>query len=399
MTYLSKLIIDSKSSLKSFAISFVAGILSGAIVAMCMRERGDINWYIVLLWVIATIIVSLLVLIQLNLKRIVHKTFSDIISTYDSYFGFTIRENQYFERRKHWEPEKRKLCKALVKDLIPRLIKEIRANNKGKIIRLRIVIDAGTTLTPAFSRFLSYDLPESIPKENITIYTNSISGIEEIHKRGYGEHMALDESNFYLFGGRPNSKYVGTESVDPNEYLSILKEDKEKNESEVKKVITLSLLTANWFLVGQDFRTISICARGQEHFNFKRQISEISDYIVLVAPLAKLFSLDNKNLLNEIISDYANRFNMQPRLYESFELVKRPNNAIYLLTTKRKKRYMSPLVNHSRNLHANTLRHNFSLCQECFDYKPPGDTETEVAKREFPHDYIDATDRGRIYVL
>lgn len=220
--------------------------------------------------------------------------------------------NQYQERATHFADEKQLLCERLVTEQLPDLIKECWQDyderNRKSPERIDIIIDSGTTLTPAFAALkhfgLRFEAKEQLIKSAearqhsvrdapnfdppFVVHTNSMSGVGEFNRMG--ESLFFSETNLELFGGNPLGRYQATTGK--------VTESAARMVNPERTGFVISVLTANWVLIGNTFHTIHLCARGRGHLEFKAAAAANADCVVVVAPLGKLLRTDDVNVLN-----------------------------------------------------------------------------------------------------
>ena len=164
------------------------------------------------------------------------------------------------------------------------------------------------------------------------------------------EHLeanTLTERDFNLLGGQPLNKYraiTGEYTIENMERISA-----KKSESN-GKILILGVLTANWFLGGDHLEEMKLCARGDGHLDFKKELIKISDYRIIVSPLGKILPINNIGRLNNLLPDGEEHYP------EPIELPTSERNRTFLLTTFRPKETLSPLKPLSRELRKACLK-------------------------------------------
>ncbi|MCD4789125.1 MAG: hypothetical protein K8R37_03920 [Bacteroidales bacterium] len=229
-----------------------------------------------------------------------------------------------------------------------------------------------------------------LDKKKYTIYTNNLAGINEIRTLNPSQ-CKLQERHFNLIGGQPLSKYRATTGDSTQKFLdtiwNVQNSDKVNKVEDQREILTLSILTSNWFLVGEDYQTISICARGEGHFEFKQSVINNSDQIILISPLGKILPLDNENELNCLLPD------TEEKDYQALKLPTESKDKIFLLTTYRSNAIYSPLMQVSTKLSdlKDPTRHlcpkNYSFTKSSPRFNPEGD-RYKIVVTELPHEYI-----------
>lgn len=359
------------------AVSLFLSILA-SVISKFIFDYNDP--YLVLFLGAVLICILLMCGILFNQKRLLENKFKDVSQILKDQFCYAREGNQFFRRRSHFAPEKTRLAKTLVVEALDNIIGQI-VEKTDSLKRIVIIIDSGTTLTPVFKELLTYGLTKK-KSINIDIFTNSMSGIDEIHKLGDNPDHLLGEENFNIIGGQPLNKYRATTGDYSQKFLKTLKD--EKNNSSGNTVF-LSILTANWFLMGNGLKDISICARGRGHLDFKIEVCTMSDYVVLVSPLGKLLRLNEVKELNKLLSSY------EDDEYDSFSIEENRKNRTFLLTTLRSPDSRSPFVNISvelKNIRADNTARNYILTEQSKDFQPPGETRDDIFLYETPHRYI-----------
>jgi hypothetical protein len=368
-----------RSDLVIAALSVVVTEAFSIIIQLVFRNRDP---YLVGLYTFGFFIVFLLVALLLNQKRLIENKFRAVNQVLIDHFGYLSSDNQFFRRRTHYAPEKMLLAKVLVHKVLPRVIREIYSQHPN-MTRLHIIIDSGTTLTPVFPELVLSKIPR---KENVevNIYTNSMSGIEEIHKLGYREDMEFKEENINLIGGHPLHKYRATTGETTQDFLKFLW----NNPSKEQHIVTLSILTANWFLAGANLKQLSMCARGRGHIEFKGFVSDKTDYRIFVAPLGKILRLDDVKELNHLLESHG-----ESNFYMSYPVTgdEQKRARTYLLTTRRLSNSLSPfkqMTSVLQDIESKNNAENYTFCKESPPFDPPETKVEEVLRYETPHKYI-----------
>lgn len=359
-------------------IAIITTVISAIITRIAQKLFDIVNPLIIVLIVMSLIIVFLLLGLLFNLKRLFDLRFSQVNRLLIDQFGFYSLENQYFLRSRHFPEEKMKLAKVFVKQVLPELIEDIFYKNPN-LAKLNIIFDSGTTITPIFKILTESD--PCFDKEKVTIYTNNLAGIDEIHKFGklYDSESYLREEDFNLIGGSPLLKYRATTGPITNNFLSSLEQEQKNSKGTIK---TLGILTSNWFIVGKNYDRIYLCARGIGHYKFKMKVEDLSEYIVLISPLGKILPINDVEGLNKYISNDQ---------YSAFPISNDKKNKTFLLTTFRSQKSLSPLVNLSRELKkikATNTSLNYCFVKDEIIYNPSIGTKSEIRNAELPHDYI-----------
>jgi hypothetical protein len=179
----------------------------------------------------------------------------------------------------------------------------------------------------------------------------------------------------------PLNRYRATTGDDTEHCLDAIGETQKKSND---TIVTVGVITANWFLGGHGLNNISICARGERHLEFKKKVIETSEYVVLIGPLGKILKLEESdiNILNRM---YPPTTGSQ---YDCYCIPPKMKNVTYLLTSYRPNKSLSPLKRNSGDLQYIRERNsatNYILCLENPYFNPPGTTKMEVETIEMPH--------------
>ena len=343
------------------------------------KHIKGINPTTLVLITLGLIIFFLLLAILFNFKRLFDLRFGQVNRILIEQFGSYTLDNQYFQRLRHFSLEKMKLAQVFVTKKLPMLVEDIFEKNPN-LTRLNIIFDSGTTITPIFKYLRGCDL--KFKKESIKIYTNNIAGMDEIDKFDQVLDLpsALKEEDFNLIGGRPLLKERATTGKITNDFLDSLRDEQGNSNG---RILTLGVLTSNWFIVGRDYDSISLCVREEGLFEFKKKVEELSDYIVLISPLGKILPLRNVGEINKYISGDDK--------YRDFLIPEEKKDKTYLLTTYRLKKTLSPLIYLSReleNIGKNNSAKNYTLFKDKIIFSPVGGSRAEIIEIELPHRYI-----------
>jgi hypothetical protein len=329
------------------------------------------------LWATLALIVWLQVALLFTQKRLFNKRVGVLDDILESQFGFSLEDNQFNRRSRHFRAEKIRLAEVLTSEVLPRLVRQAQ-RDYPELKHLNIFLDSGTTITPAFRPLVFQGLP--IEKERLVIHTNNLAGIDELHKlpQIQLESGKLSEEVFNLLPGSPLCKYRATTEGGMDKFLEGIWEEKRNSNG---TTAAIGVLTANWILAGPGLDSLQICARGRGHLAFKKNLIENCDYVVVVSPLAKILRVDKLNELNDLISDPV-KFRNEP--------MSTNKERTFLLTSNRPHHSLSPLRNITielKNLQKHSGGKNYTLCPECPEYDPPGNAR-EVMATECPHDYV-----------
>jgi len=376
-----------------FKISLLALVFSSIVSIITTALFTNLNTNTVLLISFSSIFIILLFSILINLKRFLTRlmlnTKYQLIEASDLFYA-----SKYQERSGHFSGEKKFLADKFVQDVLPNLFKKIM-NDYQNLKSINLIFDSGTTITPIFNRLILHGLPKCI-KNNITttIFTNNLAGIRELYKVD-PNLCSLSERDFNLIGGQPLSNYRATTGPLTEDFLKVIWERQSNNK---KEMINVSVITANWFLGGADLRNLQICAKGEGHFRFKKQLIDNSQYIVVISPLGKILRIENVDELYALLPDPKPKD--EKNKYKSYPIdgdnkrdgdnIKK-SNQIILLTTFRPKQSKSPFANHSLTLKkictTGFEKNNYKLSEKRYEFEPDGD-QWDVVVTELPHTYI-----------
>ena len=355
----------------------VITFLGTLLVAVLMRWTDPIIMIAVAVGILLT---TLLLAILFSLKRIVESRFRQVNRILIDQFGFAWRENQYFRRLRHYSFEKEYMGRYLVEQVLPVLAQRVRKDHPH-LKMLNLILDSGTTITPIFKHLFHVGVSQH-PVEKLTIYTNNLAGIDEIHKLDATPYSALSERDFVLISGQPLNKYRATTGSVTQEFLRTFWRRRDESSEDI---VTVAILTANWFLGTPGLDDLALCARGEGHFEFKKNVCDHSDFVILLAPLGKVLCLSDVQELNDMLPI------VQPNdAYRSYRLPADRKTKTYLLTTFRPSDSLSPLGNLSTRLEyvrSDDVGKNFRLWNPVPVFDPSG-TTAEVRKQELPHSYV-----------
>ena len=297
----------------------------------------------------------------------------------EDYFGYAWRENKYFRRSHDFTEEKKMLANSLVRNLLPDILAAIEKEHSQSGKKVRFILDSGTTITPVFPCLVRHGFP-GVKANKIDFYTNNLAGIDEIHRIPEDEESKFSERNFNLIGGRPLNQYRATTGDFTQDILADLFKEQEESEG---KIISIGIITANWFLAGISMDRLSICGKGEGHLEFKQSLVDHCHYIVLLTPLGKLLPIDKIENLNEILN----------KDYKAFEIPEEKRNQTYLHTTFRDPiSSPSPLLRISERLNfvrGKNNNKNYIFSEYCSFLEDQNNLNRAQATRmDLPHDYI-----------
>jgi len=366
--YKGEIIITLAANLITFILTNIRSILLG-LSNPNLRE----------IFFLQVIIFILVFILLFHHKRLISTKFEQTNKIFMEHFGYSLSQTLYAERLGHFTQEKQILAKSLVYNVLPNIITRISSEHSN-LSKINIILDSGTTITPVFPHLLGKGLPQL---KKIKIYTNNLAGINEIHKLEYLDYGALSSRDFILIGGQPLNKYRATTGKSTQDFLRTIWEERNKDEG---KIVTIGVLTANWFLGGPFLNEIAICARGEGHFDFKTEIIENSDYLIFVAPLGKILRINDIKVLNSILPTDSEEYRHYtiPARNDKFKI-----KETYLFTSLRPRISSSPLATLSFMLKDADEKHittNYIVCKESPEYHPHGD-KGEVMVKELPHLY------------
>lgn len=103
------------------AISFVASSVLAVLIAVAFDYRDP---YLVGFYFAVCSIILLLFALLFNQRRLIDSRFSKVNRAILDLYGPVSRDNQFFQRRAQYAPEKELLAKVLVSCTLPRVIKK-----------------------------------------------------------------------------------------------------------------------------------------------------------------------------------------------------------------------------------------------------------------------------------
>jgi hypothetical protein len=328
-----------------------------------------------------------------TLKDLLHSRFDTLDSNFEhyqdrlaaldhiieDYFGYAWRENKYFNRSHDFAGEKKTLAFSLVRNLLPDIIERIENEHSQSEKNIRIILDSGTTITPVFPCLVRIGIPYSQDSQ-IDFYTNNLAGIDEIHRIPANEDSKFSERNFNLIGGRPLNQYRATTGMFTQDILADLFEEQKNSNG---KIISIGIITANWFLAGSSMDRLCICGKGEGHLEFKQSLVDNCHYLVIMTPLGKLLPIDDIRYFNRTLG----------KDYQVFEISDKKRNQTYLHTTFRDSHSsQSPLRRISESLNFVRKKQNnknFIFSRHCSFLEALDNINVAQAIRmDVPHDYI-----------
>lgn len=315
----------------------------------------------------------LLLALFFNLRIIFDERFDRVKKILIDYFGFAALTNDYYRRKQHFVIEKQHLAEQLVNLALPRIIDEELGDDTPE--RINLILEAGTTIAAIFPFLTKETMENTGCAEKIHIYTNNLAGVVELHRSVTFQRDPFPESHINLLGGTPLYDYQAVTGDTATEALDQLAGSFEGQKN-------IGVVTGNWIIGGGGLKTLRIVARGPGHMNVKKKLIEICDYVIVLAPLAKLVRTEHVNFLNEI-SNYHDP-------YEEYEIESARKDSVCLLTTMRVEGSTSPLTTSTKTLLSirnNDGGTNYKVCK-CTDYYYIHGNEQEIRETEFPHDYV-----------
>jgi len=376
-----KWIIENRKEFYIHAIIyFIFGFLIKLIYEFLLKgtpfEKNVIIILTIIMISLAIITSTLLVFFKRRLKT------DDLLS---DIYGTTWRNSQYYQRKNHYTEEKNFLSMKLVNEQLSNTLHKFYEDyqkNNGNSDNINLIIDSGTTLVPIFEYLPKLKMQKTY-RDKLKVFTNNIAGIEELH-RSFKDDSEYNESNYYLIGGNPLHKYMATTiagfDATKKNLTSLL---------DPYQGVKIGIVTSNWIIGGAQLTGLTLCAKGRGHYEFKKALVELCEYIIVVAPLGKILKLENVEELNKIVGDD----------YETIPLTKvagnenisttKDRNKVFLFTTFRDRSTSSPLNDHSINLanasHMPALK--FTFLDPIPKFCPNGSAK-EVHFKEIPHEYM-----------
>lgn len=382
MNYNSKLFFGKFSGeIKITFIASLATIFITTIISVLLETKDPKTIiYIASLTLIIILILALLI----NLKRLLSAFFFNSKKDFIDQFENIFEKSLYKERLNHFSGEKKFLAKLLVEKVLPNLIRDI--NKHKNIKKINLLIDSGTTITPIFKHLIGLGIPVNDNKIEISIYTNNLAGINEINKIDQ-RLCKLTERDFNLIGGKPLNNYKATTGPSTQNFLQTIWDEQNDSNGEI---ISVAIVTANWILGGLSFDNISLCAKGDGHYEFKVSIIENSKYVIVVTPLGKILGLESVDKLNSLLPKNPKEEYRTYTIKGNNKRNVKNDKKVILLTSFRSKKSLSPFVNLSIRL--STIREqkthkNYHFSKSCANFEPKGD-KWEVTLTELPHHYI-----------
>lgn len=375
-----------------FLVSALAGILVTLVIAIFPVPFDLAAEQKIALSVLSLqlVLVVVLIVILFYVRHLFNRQADAVSNVFYDFFGYSWQQNQYFRRKQHFVLEKSTLCHVLVEKVLPTLLDSIINVERRPIQSVDIIVDSGTTLSPAFRYLPTAALGQFKPP--IKIHTNNIAGAEEL-SRVELRNWTFHETDFVLIDGNPLGRYRATTyETKPHPYLEKLWRSPGQEAR-----VTIGVVTGNWILGGGQLTRLTLCAKGRGHLEFKEEVVEKVDYLVVVAPLGKILRLGDVAELNSLLP--KNEGNYHP-----ITIPEEKKDRTYLLTTLRGKSRKSPLADHSSNLRdkmrkemeRGQVTENFRFCEDIEEFNPPGRRD-EVERIEVPHRYLRGTNFRTAY--
>jgi len=310
----------------------------GAVLGALVSQGNPLAIAIALVGVLA--FTGLLALV-LNQGAYFQRHFADLHQLLRHTVGPVYGNSLYAARLDHFAKEKQRLAELLVREALPQLVASV-CKNFPHLHTINLIIDSGTTLTPIFP-LLAKEHIKGLKNKTLTIYTNSLSGIDELHFL-QSNHCKLSEGDFVLLTGTPLHKYRAVTGDATVRQLEELVKRPPGQEDNAIGSVNIGLLTANWLLLSPDLTTIKLCASGNGHAEFKRKLIEVSDYRIVVSPFGKLLSTPSAKDLNALLKRATGEE------YEECDFPTDRRQTTFLLTTVRPEGSLSPFQHRSQKL-------------------------------------------------
>ncbi len=322
-------------------------------------------------------VIPLFIINHLNQKYIIEKWLDSHTQSLVEHFGFDFKIDQFFERKRHYGLEKKKLARALVKEILPKFIDNIINEKKEENISIdtiNIIIDSGTTLISVFSDLLLYGIENHIKNKNvnINIHTNNIAGIEEIHKLSHRKELSINEKSINIIGGNPIIKHRSTIGDETKNFLETIYECDEN-------VVNISILSANCFIAGNDLKSLALCVRDGDQKEFKKLLSDKSHYRIVISPLGKIFQIEDLVALEKLLGEPFNTVKLEM-----------PKESTFLFTSKRPELQKYALHEHYKHIKLASEADGckYTLLERAPIYKPKGKSRKEIMEREMPFNHL-----------
>jgi hypothetical protein len=357
---------------------------------------------------ISLVILFLLLIIVINIKRFFRENLKELTENLrhekqrfisaENYIynllGIPQEENIYHIREQHFAKEKGKLSKEFVYSLLPEILSRTK-NDFPEVdnYQINLFLDSGTTITPIFDNLISIsekDISEEILPlyRRIKIYTNNIAGLAIVQRIKVSKYLLFKDRDFHSVGGQLLNPYKALTGEDSEEFI------KKFGKSDKNKYINISVVTSNWFLSdikNGKIEKIKICSRGPGHLKFKKLLTDISDYLVIMAPLGKILGISKVSELENLLPEGHHYY--QDDKYESFPLPEKSRNQNYFLSSFRTENTLSPLRQLSFRLQS-TLQSNssknFIIWKNSPSFNPyePFRDKKIAEEVDLPHKYI-----------
>lgn len=376
------------TQIKKYRAEIIIAV-GGAALSVIIDKVIDIYWSVpaadrVMLSLLGVVILFLLGQMFIIKRNVIWKIgiLQERVDQISGHFA----PSQYDERKHHFAEEKHRIVENLTQIALPPLVeKAFEKKTSDESRPVAVVVDSGTTLEQFFPRAKLMGFGPNLGDTDlrrIQIYTNSLSGSDAFCKMPANY---LHEDQLHLFGGTQIEKYRAVLGEVTLAAVNTVKDEYLQKQGKI-----IGIITANWLLVGAAYDKLIFCSTEQGHLDFKRLLAEMSDELIVTAPLGKLLTLDTTAELNTIL---RLKEEGKPE-YEGFEinsLAKRRKDNTTLLTTYRSKSN-SILYTHSEKLlmaHNNKKHELYTLCKKTrsfiLDFNCSDDEQIEL---EMPHHYL-----------
>jgi hypothetical protein len=237
---------------------------------------------------------------------------------------FTDRLNHFSDEKEH-----------LAHNFVPLLLMRCRQlAEEGHEVYL--IIDAGTTMYPLFSRLGSAAVKcwrnRELWVDSITIVTNNLPGVQSLMDTG-----RVDPTNRYselaikceLLPGAPLPVYSSVTGELTTDTLNAMRTRHSKS------AVFVGVVSGNWVRVSRSHSAPIPLSRGQGHQKFKEAVVTEADEVYVLAPLGKIFVDVGLEELNSALGFDRKHSDTERQPYSEVFLTEDEAKKVRLVSTSR----------------------------------------------------------------
>ncbi|MBI5909839.1 MAG: hypothetical protein HY848_07795 [Betaproteobacteria bacterium] len=241
------------------------------------------------------------------------------------------------ERSSHFREEKEHVAERFVPMLLRRCRKLIEEDGK----RVFLLIDAGTTLYPFFSRLgeqtvRAWEVGDLWFRDGrLVVVTNNLPGVQLLMENGRpnpGNRYSGLALDCHLLPGVPLPVYSAVTGDETEEAIM-----KIRSNNSGQPIAIISLVTGNWIRIR---RTSPRCpiplARGKGHLKAKQNFVNVADEVYVISPLGKIFASAEREVVNKWLGFDSAQIDLEKQTYEELTVTRDDQvRKIALISTSR----------------------------------------------------------------